>query len=116
VPAPPIVGFCWLEVKPLGPVHEYVAPATVEEKSCNVLPAQIGPLLDAEGVAGTALTVMRLFPVACCASGFVMVTFFAPVVAEEALRLSVTCVGSVKVTLLTVGAVPPASDAAMWFR
>jgi hypothetical protein len=52
-----IDGFCRVDVNPLGPVQLYVAPAIVEAVSCNVLPAQIGPLLLATGGAGVALTV-----------------------------------------------------------
>ena len=35
-----IVGFCRLDVKPFGPVHEYVAPLTVDALSEIVPPAQ----------------------------------------------------------------------------
>src|SRR2546423_80014 len=51
------VGFCSAEVKPFGPVHAYVAPATVGVKREIVEPAQNGPLFDAAGVAGVGLTV-----------------------------------------------------------
>jgi len=43
-------------VKPFGPVHEYVAPATAGVLSEIVPPVQYGPVLDAVGVAGAALT------------------------------------------------------------
>jgi len=43
-------------VKPPGPVHEYVAPATVGVDRFAVPPVQIGPSFDAVGVAGVALT------------------------------------------------------------
>src|SRR5213596_3428372 len=46
------VGFCCAEVKPFGPVHEYVAFATVPVLSEIVAPAQYGPVLLAVGVAG----------------------------------------------------------------
>ena len=52
-----IVGFCRAEVKPLGPVHAYVAPVTVGVLSEIVDPAQYGPVFDAVGVAGFAETV-----------------------------------------------------------
>jgi hypothetical protein len=51
------VGFWTAEVKPLGPVHAYVAPVTFEAVKFNVVPAQIGPLFPAVGAAGRALTV-----------------------------------------------------------
>ena len=45
------------DVNPLGPVHEYVAPATVLAVKFNVDPAHTGPLFAAVGVAGMAFTV-----------------------------------------------------------
>ena len=48
-------GFCWLLVKPPGPLHAYVAPVEVEmDDSCKSKPEQIGPLLEATGVTGAA--------------------------------------------------------------
>ena len=38
-----MAGFCKLEVKMLGPIHEYVVPPV--DKRFNVLPAQTGLLL-----------------------------------------------------------------------
>ena len=40
-------GFCEEEVKPPGPVHEYVAPATLVAVKLKLLPSQTGPLLAA---------------------------------------------------------------------
>jgi hypothetical protein len=59
-----IVGFCCVEAKLFGPVHAYVAPATVGVVSEIVPPAQYGPLFDAVGVAGTALTTTLVVPAA----------------------------------------------------
>ena len=64
VPATVVVGFCAEEVKPPGPVHEYVAPATAGVESVAVPPVQIGPLFDAVGVAGVALTISVVEPAA----------------------------------------------------
>src|SRR3954466_7199288 len=50
------VGFCCVDVKPFGPVHEYVAPLTNGVESEIVAPSQYGPPFDAVGVAGVALT------------------------------------------------------------
>jgi hypothetical protein len=58
------VGFCSAEVKPFGPVHEYVAPETVGVESEIVAPAQYGPPFDAVGVAGIALTTTLVVPAA----------------------------------------------------
>src|SRR6266704_1204973 len=56
------VGFCNAEVKPFGPVHAYVALATVGVKSWIVAPSQYGPPLLAVGVAGVALTMTVVLP------------------------------------------------------
>jgi hypothetical protein len=56
------VGFCSDEVKPFGPVHVYVAPATVGVKRSIVAPAQYGPPFVAVGVAGVALTTTLVEP------------------------------------------------------
>ena len=47
-----IVGFCAADVKLLGPVHAYVAPATVAAVRFIVLPVHTGLLLDAAGDNG----------------------------------------------------------------
>ena len=62
--APERVGFCSADVKPFGPVHEYVAPETVGVESEMVLPAQYGPPLLAVGVAGIAFTTTFVVPAA----------------------------------------------------
>ena len=69
VPASPTVafarnGFRCDEVKPFGPVHEYVAPVTAGVLSAIVAPAQYGPVLLAVGVAGVALTTTFVVPAA----------------------------------------------------
>jgi hypothetical protein len=58
------VGFCSAEVKPPGPVHAYVAPATVGVESEMVAPAQYGPPFEAVGVAGIGLTTTLVVPAA----------------------------------------------------
>jgi hypothetical protein len=58
------VGFCSADVKPFGPVHAYVAPATVGVESAIVAPAQNGPPLEAVGVAGVAFTTTVVVPAA----------------------------------------------------
>ena len=58
------VGFCRAEVKPFGPVHAYVAPATVGVESEIVAPAQYGPPFDAVGVAGIGFTATVVVPAA----------------------------------------------------
>ena len=51
------VGFWAVDVKLLGPVHEYVAPDTVEAYKLRVPPEQTVPPLLAVGAEGIALTV-----------------------------------------------------------
>ena len=51
-----MLGFCSEDENPLGPVHEYVAPATLLAVRFNVLPSQSGLLLDAVGAAGVTFT------------------------------------------------------------
>ena len=58
------VGFCADDVKPFGPVHAYVAPATVGVESAIVAPSQYGPPLDAGGVAGRVFTTTFVDPAA----------------------------------------------------
>ena len=43
-------------VKPFGPFHVYVAPATVGPFNVSILPEQIGELLEKVGMAGAGLT------------------------------------------------------------
>lgn len=45
-------------MKPFGPVHEYVAPATVLAVRVNVCPAQSGELFDTTGAGEVGLTVI----------------------------------------------------------
>src|SRR5881394_2025631 len=56
------VGFCSAEVKPFGPVHAYVALATVGVERKIVCPAQYGPPFEAVGVAGVVLTTTFVVP------------------------------------------------------
>src|SRR6185295_19661684 len=58
------VGFCCEEVKLFGPVHEYVAPATVGVERLIVAPSQYGPSLLALGGAGAGFTTTLVVPVA----------------------------------------------------
>ena len=68
------VGFCADDVKPFGPVQEYVAPETVGVDSEIVAPSQYGPPFDAVGVAGVALTTTFVVPAAEVQPLTVMVT------------------------------------------
>lgn len=43
------VGFCWFEVKPPGPVHEYETASGQEAERFTEPPAHTGPLFDAVG-------------------------------------------------------------------
>jgi len=72
------VGFCSDEVKPFGSVQAYVAPATVGVESWMVAPVQYGPVFDAVGVAGTALTTTLVVPAADVQPLTVTVTEYVP--------------------------------------
>jgi hypothetical protein len=77
-------GFCKEEENPFGPVHEYVAPATAGVVKFNVLPAQIGLLLDAVGVAGMGFTVTLTVPAALVHPATVTVSEYVPDIATVA--------------------------------
>src|SRR3954453_3991343 len=79
------VGFCSAEVKPFGPVHAYVAPATTGVESVIVPPAQYGPVLEAVGVAGIGLTTTEVVPAADVQPVTVIVTEYVPASAAVAL-------------------------------
>ena len=57
-----MLGFCNVDVKPFGPVHEYVAPATVLELRFKAFPAQTGVFELATGVVGIALINTTVVP------------------------------------------------------
>src|ERR1051325_2034022 len=81
-----MVGFCSVDVKPFGPVQAYVAPATVVAFSCTVSPAQYGPVFDATGAAGLALTTTFVVPAAEVQPLTVTVTEYGPASATAALN------------------------------
>src|SRR5437660_1035545 len=72
------VGFCADEVKAFGPVHAYVAPLSGGVESEMVAPWQNGPLLDAVGVDGMALTTTLVVPAAEVQPLTVTVTEYVP--------------------------------------
>src|SRR5213592_1426024 len=90
------VGFCCAEVKPFGPVHAYVALATVGVKSWMVAPSQYGPPLVAVGVAGVGLTTTFVVPAAEGQPLTVMVTEYVPASAVVALARVGFCSAEVK--------------------
>src|SRR5947207_8665395 len=90
------VGFCCAEVKPFGPVHAYVALATVGVLSWIVAPSQYGPPLVAVGVAGVALTTTFVLPAALVQPLTVMVTEYVPASAVVALPRVGFCSADVK--------------------
>src|SRR5204863_299970 len=90
------VGFWSAEVKPFGPVHEYVAPATVGVESAIVAPSQYGPPFEAVGVAGVALTTTFVLPAAEVQLLTVTVTEYVPASAVVALERVGFCSAEVK--------------------
>ena len=73
-------------MKPFGPVHAYVAPATVGVESAIVAPAQYGPPFEAVGVAGVGLTTTLVVPAAEVQPLTVIVTEYVPASAVVALE------------------------------
>src|SRR5437870_13189537 len=90
------VGFCCEEMKPFGPVQEYVAPLTNGVESEIVAPSQYGPPLLAVGVAGVALTTTFVVPAAEVQPLTVMVTEYVPASAVVALERVGFCCAEVK--------------------
>jgi hypothetical protein len=84
-----IVGFCNVELKLFGPVHEYVAPAIVLAVRFKVDPTQTGLLLDAVGVAGAEFTVAVVVAGALVHPATVTVTEYVPVAAVVAPGIEV---------------------------
>ena len=105
------VGFCSDEVKPFGPLHEYVAPLTSGVESWMVAPAQYGPVFDAVGVAGVGFTTTLVVPAAELQPLTVIVTEYVPASAVAAFERVGFCSDDVKpfgpvhayVALATVG-------------
>ena len=92
-----IVGFCSADVKLFGPVHAYVAPATVGVESEIVAPEQYGPPLEAVGVDGVWLTTTFVVPAAEVQPFTVTVTEYVPAFAVVALAMVGFCNDEVKV-------------------
>ena len=84
------------EVKPLGPVQAYVAPATTGVERLSVTPAHNGPLLVAAGVAGTGLTTTVVEPAALVHPPTVTVTLYVPASASVTLAIDGFCTAAVK--------------------
>src|SRR5207302_694632 len=90
------VGFCCDELKPFGPVQEYVAPVTNAVDSEIVAPSQYGPPLVAVGVAGVALTTTFVVPAAEGQPFTVMVTEYVPASAVAAFARVGFCCAELK--------------------
>ena len=85
VVAPTRVGFGSDDVNPFGPVHAYVAPATIGVASAIVAPEQYGPPFAGDGV-GTVLTTTLVVPAAEVQPLTVIVTEYVPASAVVALE------------------------------
>src|SRR3954463_10624443 len=90
------VGFWSADVKPFGPVHAYVAPATVGVESEIVAPSQYGPPFDAVGVAGVGFTTTFVVPAAEVQPLTVIVTEYVPPSAVVAFERVGFCSAEVK--------------------
>src|ERR1043165_5840302 len=91
-----IVGFCSAEVKPFGPVHAYVAPATVAVDSAIVPPTQYGPPFVGAGVVAALLTTTFVLPASDVQPGAVTMTEYVPASAGVALAMVGFCCAEVK--------------------
>ena len=111
-----IVGFCKVDVKPLGPVQAYVAPVTVEAVRFKVLPAQIGPPFPAVGAVGIALTVAVVVPAVLVHPLTVAVTLYNPVAAVVALAIVGFCKVDVKLLGPVQAYVAPVTSVAVRFK
>ena len=103
--APGIVGFWREDAKPLGPVQLYVALATAGVDSCRVAPTQTGPLFEAVGVAGNALTVVEAFAESFPEAG----SFVAE--ETETVFVAVPAAPGALIAIVIAGAAPVGSDA-----
>jgi hypothetical protein len=79
------VGLRIADVNALGPVHAYVAPATVGVDNVIVLPAHTGVLLLAVGVAGVVFTTTAVVPAKLVQPPTVTVTLYVPAMAAVAV-------------------------------
>ena len=79
-----MVGFWSDDVKPFGPVHEYVAPLTAGVESAIVLPSQYGPPFVAVGVAADPLTTTLVLPASEAQPLVVTITEYVPASAAVA--------------------------------
>ena len=92
-----MVGFCEVEVKLFGPLHEYVAPPIVLAVSDKVFPEQTGELLPATGAEGSGVMVTVVVPVGPThPAADVAVTEYVPASAEVAAVMTGFCVVEVK--------------------
>ena len=80
-----IVGFWAEDVNELGPVQEYVAPATAGVERLIVFPAHTGVLLEAVGVEGVVFTTTTVVPAPLVQPLAVTVTLYVPAIAVVAL-------------------------------
>ena len=97
VVAAAIDGFCKVEEKVLGPVHAYVAPATVLAVRVSVEPAHIGLLLLTVGVVGIGLTVTLVVPALLVQPLTVTVTEYVPDARVVAAAIEGSCIAEEKV-------------------
>ena len=83
-----IVGFCDEELKPPGPAHEYVAPMIAPAERDTELPTHKGPLFDATGATGRALTIAFVDEGELVQPFTVAVTLYTPPLATVALFIT----------------------------
>jgi hypothetical protein len=93
------VGFCWLEVKPPGPVHEKIVPLPLAKRLTDP-PVHAGPLLVAFAVGvgpGGQETVVEAVPVIDGVTVSVAVIVCGPLVVRVTLKVCVPLSPATKV-------------------
>lgn len=93
---PTIDGFCRDDEKELGPVHEYVAPATAGVDKFKVAPVQTGELLEAVGVDGIGLTTTAVVATELVQPLATVTTEYVPAITAVAPGMDGFCVVEVK--------------------
>ena len=103
-------------MKPLGPVHAYVAPATVAAVRFIVLPVHTGLLLPAAGESGVWFTVTVVVLAAVPVHPFTVIfTLYVPAFTAVALGILGFCVPDVKLFGPVHAYVAPVTVAAVRF-
>ena len=106
-----MLGFCSVDVKLLGPLQLYVAPADVVANRVSVLPEHTGVLLDAVVLAGFAFTVTDVVDALEVHPFLAMVSEYVPDCVVAAFAITGFCDDDVKLPGPVHAQVTPAESA-----